>query len=248
MPLNINWKGKIGYGDIISPISYAMNEAERRDDSTYLTFHFAHEDGTKFKEQDAETINDRVDFIWEHTQKPRKTVRMMQMMQSRIAYDHTNYHPTSQTLPYHNLRFSNTYRWNGAGDHIAIVPSTRNKKQFRDYAPKKVWKDPLVDRWESFASGISNKVELVHYETPIEEASEILSTAKLVIGYHGSAMWLARWIGAPMVVYSDRTISRDVFPWCIHNPLQLHILIAIAESLEKRDNVIRELDRYLEGE
>ena len=248
MPLSIDWKGKIGYGDIVSPICYAMNEAERRDDSVFLNFHFSHEDGTKFKDRDAETINDRVDFIWDHTKKPRQKVRMMQMMQSRIAHDHTNYNPTNETLPYHNLRFSNTYAWTGTEDHVAVVPSTLNKKQFRDYAPKKAWKDPLVGEWDEYISGISNKVEQVHYETPIEEACEILSTAKLVIGYHGSAMWLARWIGAPMVIYSHRDISQKVFPWCVPNPDPLRVLFALDGSMHKKNKVLRDLEAYLNND
>lgn len=248
MPLSINWKGKIGYGDIVSPICFAMNEAERLEDFVFLNFHFSHHDGTKFKERDAETINDRVDFIWEHTEKPTQKVMMMQFMESRISYDHTNYNPTNETLPYHNLRFSDTYRWKGQGDHIAVIPSTRNKKQFRDYAPKKAWKDPMVDKWDEYIDNIDTKVEQVHYETPIKEACEILSSAKLVVGYHGSAMWLARWIGAPMVVYSDRSISQKVFPWCVHNPNQLDLPISLGKSIDKKYEVLRNLERYLEGE
>ena len=60
------WKGKIGYGDIISPICYAHNQAEINKQNVELNFYFEHEEGTKFKEDDSETINDRIDFITEN--------------------------------------------------------------------------------------------------------------------------------------------------------------------------------------
>lgn len=245
MSVTIDWKGKIGYGDIVSPICYAYNQADKLDTSIVLNFHWNHSLGTKFKEQDAETINDRVSFIAEHTESSYNSVTINQYYNSKLDVDHTNYshHPIS----YHNLRYSKTFRWNPK-EHIAFIPSTNNKKQFADYAPGKAWKDPLSGEWDGYISDISknNKVELVHYETPIQEACEILSSSKLVIGYHGSAMWLARWIGAPMVIYSSKDFTKEVFPWCIHNPKKIQPLFDIGKSLELQTDVNRQLERYLD--
>ena len=54
-PLVINWKGKIGYGDIISPISYAYNIAEKNSTDVILRFHWKDSEPLKYKERDTET-------------------------------------------------------------------------------------------------------------------------------------------------------------------------------------------------
>ena len=109
MTRTIHWKGKIGYGDIISPICYAHNEADKRKEPVDLVFHFDHDSGTKFKDQDAETINERVDFIRDHTTPSKYPVRVDQYCNSRMESNHTNY--SDNNLSYHNLRYSNKYKW-----------------------------------------------------------------------------------------------------------------------------------------
>ena len=51
-PIVINWKGKIGYGDIISPISYAYNIAEKNSTNVVLRFHWKDSEPVKYKEPD----------------------------------------------------------------------------------------------------------------------------------------------------------------------------------------------------
>ena len=55
-PLVINWKGKIGYGDIISPISYALNLAEKNSTDVILKFHWPYDSPRKYKPEDRETL------------------------------------------------------------------------------------------------------------------------------------------------------------------------------------------------
>ena len=57
-PLVIDWKGKIGYGDVISPICYAMNMAEKNQVDVVLNFHWKEKKPTKYKPEDKETIQD----------------------------------------------------------------------------------------------------------------------------------------------------------------------------------------------
>ena len=129
--LTIDWKGKIGYGDIVSPICYAHNMAEKNSIDVDLNFYFDHSPGTKFKPTDQETINDRVDYISKTIHPARHfQVNVNQFYNKRMKADHTNYDPQSI---YHNLRFSKENSWNGSGDYIALVTTMRNKKQFKDY-------------------------------------------------------------------------------------------------------------------
>lgn len=242
----IDWKGKIGYGDIISPICYAHNQADILRESVNLKFFFSHEKGTKFKEVDAETINDRIDYIARNTVPSQYGVDVSQIYKKSLSYNHTNYSDTP--LSYHNLRFSKK-PWDGSKQHIAVVSSLKNKKQFVEYAKGKKWKDPYSGKWNEYIELLSNTydVKLIHYETPIEEAADIIRTSQIVIGYHGSAMWLARWLAAPMIIFSQKDISRLVFPWCVHNPTSDNILDAKEFSMYLLEFHKRELDIYVKS-
>lgn len=242
----IDWKGKIGYGDIISPICYAHNQAKILEEDVVLNFFFEHSRGTKFKKSDVETINERVDYIHRNTYSSNYNITVNQIYDTKIDYNHSNY--SDKPLSYHNLNFSNN-TWTGGGDHIAIVSSINNKKQFSQYAKGKMWKDPFAEKWKSFIEELSKKhnIELVHYETPVDRANDIISTAKIVIGYHGSAMWLARWLAAPMIIYSDKDITKQVFPWCIHNPSSIDLKKHQDMSLYLLDFHKRELKNYVKN-
>ena len=244
MSVTVNWRGKIGYGDIISPICYAHNQADRLQQQVDLNFFFEHSEGTKFKPTDYENINQRVDYIAKNTTPSIHGVNVNQTYNTKIDYNHTNY--SDSPLSYHNLRFSKT-PWTGDSNHIAVVSSLSNKKQFFQYARGKQWKDPLVGKWDQYIKEWSNKysIKLVHYETPIHEAVEIINSSQLVIGYHGSAMWLARWLAAPMVVYSNRAMTKAVFPWCIQNPKSIDIDIHAEQSLKLLDWHKEELKEYI---
>ena len=62
-PLIINWKGKIGYGDIISPISYAANMADKNRTDVILRFHWKQSQPEKYKPEDKETIQDWIEQV-----------------------------------------------------------------------------------------------------------------------------------------------------------------------------------------
>ena len=66
-PIVINWKGKIGYGDIVSPICYAHNMAEKNSCDVVLRFHWKQKEKKLYKQQDNEYIQDWVDYIANHT-------------------------------------------------------------------------------------------------------------------------------------------------------------------------------------
>lgn len=244
--MEVKWKGKIGYGDIISPICYVHNEAIRRKEDVQLKFYWDHSKGTKFKPQDPETINERADFIFQHTE-PVDGVSMEHIYNHPMSYNHTNYFDADIGL--HNLRFSNKYFWNGSNNHIAVVSTLNNKKQFSEYSKAKIWKDPLAGRWEEYITELKKKykVEHVGYETPVTEASEIIQSCSLLVSYHGNAVWLGKWIGAPMMVFSESNLTARCFPWSIHRREEcIFDLDEIQkESLEKFYRTKERLREYL---
>jgi len=209
--MNIKWKGKIGYGDIISPICYAYNESVRR--NTDVTLEFLYESGEeeKHKPQDPETQKQRIEFIVENTFKDdvKNNVEIITHFNSPWSLDspHTNY--TDKPLSCHNLRFTDRYRydaWDSNSDYVVVMPSTTNRDKLSDLG--KAWKDPLEGRWDSVINSGMN-VKIVDYTTPIKEACELLQHCKFVYTYHGGYAYLARWIGAPALVYSQNVDRSD---------------------------------------
>lgn len=244
MSVTVKWKGKIGYGDIISPICYAHNQAEIYDVDVNLDFYFSHKPGTKFKNSDPETINDRVDYIVANTEG-RASVR--QFYNKYLDFNHTNYDDSNLSL--HNLRFSKN-PWTGQHKHITIVASGSNKKKFSEYAPGKLWKDPLEWLWPLYIEELRQhySIEVIDYTTPVSVAADTIRTSQLVVGYHGSAMWLARWMKAPMMVLSGkREFTEKIFPWCIHSFNESYFSVDFIKhrSLKKMKQVEKDLHDYL---
>jgi len=243
--MEVEWKGKIGYGDIVSPICYVHNESLRRKENVNLKFFWGHSPGTKFKPQDPETIDQRADFIFTHTERV-DGVTMQHVYNQSIEYNHTNYF--DKNLGLHNLRFSDTYRWTGDGNHIVVVSSLNNKKQFSEYAKHKMWKDPLAGKWEDYITELrkNHKVEMVGYDTPVKELAELIQSSKLLIGYHGSAVWMGKWIGAPMLIYSSDKLTDRCLPWCVRREeptLELEAIIDTSVSLIEKTEL--DLKEYL---
>jgi len=59
------------------------------------------------------------------------------------------------------------------------------------------------------------EVKYADYGTPIHELIDMYSKCVLAIGYHGSTMWVARYLGCPMLIYSKKKITSKSFQWAI---------------------------------
>ena len=136
-PLIINWKGKIGYGDIISPISYAYNMAEKNSTDVILRFHWKDSEPVKYKEKDTETIQQWIDITNNHMERPAFwDVKIEHVYDSALPYNHDNYDAKNMEL--HNMRFSifgmndmnNAY---ATHNKITFVTSIKHKQQLKDY-------------------------------------------------------------------------------------------------------------------
>lgn len=261
-PLVIDWKGKIGYGDIISPICYAYNEAEKNATDVVLNFHWEDEEPKKFKEQDSETIIDWCNYIVNNTIKPVFfDVKVNHIFGSKLGYNHTNYDDIKMAL--HNLRFSNF----GMHDHdnahskyreLCFVTTSKHAQSMEEYDKKKVWKDPLGatpggHAWPRVADICAKrgwKIHHIHYETPINTCVKKILASRAVIGYHGAHMWLAKWLGKPMIVFSKRQLTNKAFPWALRHEYWTDfspdtIEEQIQQSINLRERTIDELRYYL---
>lgn len=214
--IHFDWKGKIGYGDIISPICYAHALAQRNCEDVHFTMHWMHKRGERFKPDDAETLDARMKVLFRNVQPiDYHRVTYTQHFATNMDYNHSNYDDFEDM---HNLWWSKVKNVDNGRKSIVLNTTATHREQFEDYAPEKNWKDPVgVEGWRTVESIIKDEwgfgVEFVDYTTPIDDAIDIYKKAFLAVGYHGSAMWIARYLGCPMLIYSTKSITKRAFPW-----------------------------------
>ena len=179
--MTILWKGKIGYGDIISPICHAANRQEK------LVFGWPH-GGSAWAATAASII----------APLHALPVEVEHKYNVLFHFEHVNYLDDG---PMHNVGFHKEAFDRKRDGGIVRVTPLRNKEPLH---PSKHWKTPDVD-WNSIPG------KDIDYRTPVPEAIDILLSAEFCIGYHGSASWLARWCGCPQAVLSNSSITRRSF-------------------------------------
>jgi hypothetical protein len=254
--MRIDWKGKIGYGDIVSPICYAYSMAQKNCQDVELMFHWPNKKNALYKEGDAESIDERARYL-SMLAAPINyhRVKINHKFESKIDYNHTNYDDSSE---FHNFWYARPRNMEINNNYIALNTTAKHQQQLEEYGGEgKTWKDPVgLPRWKSLEDQIINKwgMEIVHvgYDQPIKEVIDIYKKCTLAIGYHGSTMWVAKYMRCPMVIYSDSSITKKSFPWAItkkhlevkdlisNNPLDLR-----NESLNRLGELNDQFKQYL---
>lgn len=266
-PLVINWKGKIGYGDIISPICYAFNCAEKNAIDVELNFHWEQEEKTFYKEGDTQYIQDWCDYIANHTRPATFfDVKINHIYGSKLDYNHDNYiDGGNKFMPIHNLRKSTFGVRDNGNNKMCMVTSIAHKQPLHEYGSNKEWKDPLGrtphgNAWDVAISAFNKRgfdTVNLHYGTPIETCVKRMLMCNGVIGYHGAHMWMAKWLGKPMIIFSKGgklkgNITQKAFPWAVIYEYWTdftpeHTLDLLEKSRIKRDEIYEEYDYYLTG-
>ena len=211
--IRIDWQGKIGYGDICSPIAYAHNLSDKTGHHVELAFHWAHPRGAKTYSDDPETLDERADYML-GLMRPA-SVSITHVYESEREFDpeepHTNYF----------FRFDAHNHWwatmvhKQVTDRIIICPPTENKTPFH---PNKAWKDPLGSKWQFIIEQLD--ADVVSYRTSMDELVNKLLGCRLFIGYHGSCAWVARHLRVPMVLFSRNEITYRMFPCEVHRNIR----------------------------
>jgi len=232
----IKWKGKIGYGDIVSPICYAQNKSEVLGKKVTLNFYWGDPDP----------------LVQENKQRAIELQNFLELdnveinhIDEQLLYNHTNYNakPYIKEDVCHNIYFPKIK--NNRAENIVVCTPLMNKQQLVEYNPGKAWKDGAShDRWiEIYYSDFYPTH--VDYNTPFEELIEILRTCRYFIGYHGSVAWMARLFGIPMTILShDTKFTQWAFPWSINEPSFTEN--DVLQSLIKFDNIVSERDEYIQ--
>ena len=161
--ITINWKGKIGYGDIISPLCYAHNIAQKNCDNVTLHMHWMHKRGEKFKPEDVDTLDTKFKYLWSICKPiPYHNVYLKQSFNKNLDYNHDNYDDESS---FHNLWFARVKNLNISKPYVVMNTTATHKQQFEEYDPGKQWKDPVgLEKWRHIENTIQTKwgMDVVH--------------------------------------------------------------------------------------
>ena len=231
----IEWKGKVGYGDIVSPICFAQNQHEITGEKVSLQFYWNFRQG-----DDPESLDNRVRAIEEQLQLDG--VFIEHVYNTDLKYNHTVYNvgPKDWANQYHNVYFP---KFDIQPKHTVICSPLYNEIPLDQYSHNKGWKGGIsLHSWKNLV----NKPGYIHidYRTPIKDVFEALLNCRYFIGYHGSCSWVARLFGVPMrIVSSDEEFSRWAFPWT--QSMSDSVDVNKANLLLEKSKVLR--DEYVEG-
>ena len=140
--IQIDWKGKIGYGDIVSPICYAHTMAQKNCCDVELKFHWPHKKGTKYKKTDPETLDERAKHLASIAQPiPFHQVKINHKYNSKLSFNHTNY---DDSEPFHNFWYAKQKNMDYSKKYIVLNTTENHKQTLEEYGGKaKLWKDPV---------------------------------------------------------------------------------------------------------
>ena len=213
--IKIMWKGKVGYGDIISPICYAHNVSNKLNEHVQLAFHWAGDALEKIDPSDPETLWERANYIDSLCEPTRAGVTVIHKFKNPIDFNHTSYDwDVVGHDYYHNYWFPRDQKQSSDHKTIVVNSTQGNTVTLKQYG--KSWKDPVADQWPYIVDLLSRSfdVVVVDYRTPIRDLCEMLRTAAGFVGYHGTAAWPAKFMHIPSIIFSDGgNLTRCAFPY-----------------------------------
>lgn len=248
--IDIQWKGKIGYGDIVSPVCYAHNLSFKLKTEVNLTFRWQNGSSHKIHRTDPETLWERADYIAAMCEERDTVVNIEHRFHDPLNINHTNYDWTIVGKDvYHNYWRPKVF--NQLESKTIVVNSTDgNTTSLKTYG--KPWKDPIARQWGRVVDTLSKQynVVVVDYRTPINELVALLQTAKGFVGYHGTAAWVAKFTHTPSILFADGgSLTRNAFPYAHieSDPARLdNVLINISKHfLQNRDLIKKCRQAYL---
>lgn len=201
--VDIQWKGKIGYGDVVSPICYAHNISFKLQTKVTLTFRWDHGSGRKIHPSDPETLWLRASYLYNKAAKKKTEVTLIHKFRDPLNCNHTGYDWDSVAHDkFHNYWISTIPR--KSKKNVIVINSTEgNLVSLANYG--KNWKDPVASSWPQLVESIRKnfRVYVVDYRTPIETLCSLLSHCYCFVGYHGTAAWIAKMLLVPSIIYSQ---------------------------------------------
>ena len=252
--IDIQWRGKVGYGDIVSPICYAHNISNKLQVKVNLTFRWDRGPNHKIHPHDPEALWERACFIEKMCYKGKTDVSIFHKFKHPLDINHTNYDwDVVGKDPFHNYWFPKIP--NKPENRTIVVNSTEgNSLSLKDYG--KAWKDPAAPYWSQIVNQLEQQgypVIVVDYRTPTHLLIDILRKARGFVGYHGTAAWPAKFMHVPSVLFADSgsltstsfgyaVIERDASRW---NSIVENIELYFQHATEKIESFKKAYKKYM---
>lgn len=242
--LVVNWKGKIGYGDIVSPICYAHNMSYKLDTKVKLVFHWKWDQDYKLYPDDPETLMERASFIFDRCIKANVILEHRYNSELPFSFNHDNYEWGDDLHNYWHSAIRNT-SWS---DDIIVNGTNTNKQSMSDYGKK--WKDPIgEEQWVKFIEKLKQRYNVVEvgYRTPVAKLFKAMTRAKLFIGYHGNTAAVAKFVQIPMIVFSSKqNLTSTTFSHaCVKSTIEENFLDKVDTYIQhSRMKLDQTLKRY----
>jgi hypothetical protein len=237
--IDIQWKGKIGYGDIVSPICYAHTLSRQLDQEVSLTFRWDTGPTHKIVPEDPETLWERASYLHHVSEKSGTRVTLYHAFNAPLDINHTNY----DWDVVGNDRFHNYWpackdlRHIGGSNTIVVNSTNNNQQSLKDYG--KSWKDPAAGLWPIIIDGLLKQgfdIDVVDYRTPVSSLVTKLQRARGFLGYHGTAAWVARFVQTPSIILTAGKLTHTAFP----NAYIMHGLVSVNRfNTDFKDNLRR---------
>lgn len=212
----IVWKAGIGYGDILSPVSFAHNVSKYLGESLVLRFEWETDKDYRY-DPNGEIEWKTTDYLFYIAEKNGCNVNIEHRFNVNSGLRLFNYNEELLTKdPLHNY-------WNAAPQYcnphlehnpeklnIALNTASRNLESPQDYFNgTKQRKFPNVD-WKRLHDRLveaGHNVTLIDYRISLQESLDILKKSDLFIGYHGGLAFLARFCNTPSVIINTLHFS-----------------------------------------
>lgn len=195
-----------GYGDLMLPLCFAQVQGQLNDTMVYLGVRW------EFDAKEKNTPADLLEAIYHKVPFPNVTLLHSFNHFYNPPIDINMYLKRTDVLHrYHTLYLPYEYK---EGNYDVICTPINNKIPFTTYKEGDAdWKQYMSnEEWQRLIDAPNTKH--IDYNTPVDEAIDLLINCRSFIGYHGSCAWLARLVGVPMIIYSNRpSLTKYCFPW-----------------------------------
>lgn len=212
----IVWKAGVGYGDILSPVSFVHNISKYLGERLILRFEWETDKDYRYDpngEIEWKTTNylfdiaekNGCDVDVEHRFNINSGLRLFNYNEELLSKDilHNYWNAVPQYCNPHSKH--NPERLN-----IALNTTSRNLEQPQDYVNgTKQHKFANVD-WKRLHDKLveaGHNVTLIDYRISLQESLDILKKSDLFIGYHGGLSFLAKFCNTPSLIITTWEFS-----------------------------------------
>lgn len=210
----IDWKSPIGYGDFMNAIGYAHNARIKFDREVNINFWHTAESGVKYKEEDNETLSERIDYI-NTLYKDNELVPIKHIFKNEFhLHERPNYafRFRNNLHEFNILHGIGTPKEEGENKKYAVMWTPISNKERPIFAKCTVFHPQEYDQIAKYIKSYGYDVYEIDYITPVKEVMNLVKDCSFGVGYRGCAYQLFKLYHKPVLMFSEK-FNSITFPW-----------------------------------